>query len=100
MPMPVWPLLFQSPATGKAPAKPYWNTPASGAPALASLRRNQVKLLVSKAPMPIWPAAGGPALLAPRRNQVCVAGLNTPTVSFGGVGGTGAITVRVAVLVW
>src|SRR5689334_10392970 len=88
-PTPVRPLPNQSPVTGFHPGAPYWKTPASGGPALFSLRRYQVAVDGSYTPMVVvpspfqspttgsqpgapywnWPASGRPALFSLRRYQ-------------------------------
>ena len=45
----------KAPETGTQPAPPYWNCPASGAPALSSLRRYHVAVVGSNTPMPLCP---------------------------------------------
>src|SRR5262249_44854331 len=96
----------QSPTTGLDPSAPYRKEPASGRPALVSLRRFQSPRLGAKTPMVQMPSpfqspatgtallpprsavvgpntkvrSAGPALLLLRRWKVAVEGVKVPTV--------------------
>src|SRR5262249_47115576 len=95
------PLPSQSPMTGVQPGAPEVKVTASVPPALASLRRNQVAVAGSKAPIPQEPlpsqspttgiqpgrpnwngavTSGAPEEFSLRRYQVMVTGSTTPTV--------------------